>query len=235
MERAWSRGTATLAVGLVALSGAWGLAAAEKDRVLVPLTSDMTVSPEEIGLDATPLDNATATALCGPDGFGDARVLYAQRQVSPIGPAPAILIENERGDWWACDRYGGSAPATFPVPLATAHDPAVPFTTGWRSWDCAGTVLHRLQIGEWFSTAPEVATLRLRFIVEGAPGPWFSTTASDGIAHLQAWLEGDLPAGTSIVLEHEFSDAAGRTVGAEASQSVEELPDCSDGHDFQLS
>jgi hypothetical protein len=235
MERAWSRGTATLAVGLVALSGAWGLASSDQDRVLVPLTSDVAGSPEEIHLDVEPLQHDTAATLCGPDGFGDAQVLFAQRQVSPIGPAPAILVENDRGDWWACDRYGGSAPATLPVPLATSNDAAVPFTTGWRSWDCEGTVLHRLQIGEWFSTAPEVATLRTRFVVDGAPGPWFSTSAYDGFAHLQAWLEGDLPAGTRIVLEHGFSDADGLEVETGMSQSGEPLPDCSDGHDFQLS
>ncbi len=161
----------------------------------------------------------TALAMC--QGSPDATVLFSSRQATDTSPADVMVVRDPDGEVRLCDGFGGDVPAEAPLPVATEANPVVFLANGRSSWSCQGTdrVLERFRQSTWLAVAPEVDTVAERIFVDGVPGPWFTTTASGGYAHLQAWLVGPQPASTTYEVEYRVLDADGTVVRQSALPS----------------
>ena len=62
----------------------------------------------------------------------------------------------------------------------------------------------------WLAVSSDVHVVQQRYWVDGVPGPWFSTRARNGYAHLQTWLVGPEPAGSRFAEQYRVLDASGR-------------------------
>lgn len=133
-------------------------------------------------------DAAVAECAAGFADPADVEVAYDVVQSAPGGTTPVLLLRDADGELRLCDMTGPDAPASSPMPGSDAATPVVELTTGDRVWNCDGPVLAGFRATTWLSTEPDVAEVAQRFVVDGTPGPWFSTTPVDGVAHLQVWL-----------------------------------------------
>ena len=157
-------------------------------------------------------------------------VVYGERQRTRTGSSPVLVLRNEAGAIRLCDMFGGDYPAQLPLPHASATTPVAYFSTGRREWSCAEST-HRLQlfqVSAWLSVNDTVDAVRLRFVVDGTPGPWFATSAANGLAHLQAWLADPQPPSARIVLQQQALDADGATI-ASVLPAAQVLPGCETG------
>jgi hypothetical protein len=187
--------------------------------------------------DTTPAD---VTACLTPDFATSAdqvEVRYGEQQSTSSGRTPVLVLRNQAGELRLCDVFGGDSPAEAPLPAADRSNPVVFLSNGHSAWSCQGTdkVLKKFQMTLWLSVAPQVRTVQQRFWVNGVPGPWFSTTAKGGYAHLQSWLEGPEPAGTRFAVEYRVRDASGDAVPQSALPTGRKpLPGCSSGGSAEI-
>lgn len=188
---------AALAVAAVAVGFA-SVSLPGDERAANPSAGSTADDGDVLQLDRGPSDDEAAVAACAGDGFADdpaaVEVLYDVLQESPDGTTPVLLLrrtDTARRELRLCDMTGPDAPATLPLPQADHDEPVVELTTGDRVWTCDAEVLQGFRATTWLSTAPEVAEVAQRLVVDGRPGPWFSSTPVDGVAHLQAWLRFD--------------------------------------------
>ncbi|MGZ6804661.1 MAG: hypothetical protein ACXVFU_16575, partial [Nocardioidaceae bacterium] len=125
----------------------------------------------------------------------------------------------------------GDYPSQLPLREATAARPVTFYSAGRRDWSCeqASRTLKRFTMTEWLSVTKAVDSVRLRFVVDGTPGPWFTTRASHGFAHLQAWLDGPLPKSRHLLLEEQVLDASGAPVAQDTVPARQKLPGCVSG------
>jgi hypothetical protein len=149
-------------------------------------------------------------------GGGDVTVLYAVRQRTEDGSAPVVLLRNAGGDLRLCDAAGPDAPAQAPVPEASGQHPVVVLTQGRSAGDCSGTTVDGDSATLWLAVDPQVERVQQRYVVRGHPGPWFSTTARDGFAHLQTWLAGPLDGGAALAVQQRVLDATGAPLAQDA-------------------
>ena len=213
------------------LSGADGVATPAASAPATNASADP--SRTDLDLGATNADDVTA---CLTPGFAtdvdSVDVLYGVRQQRLGGSSSVLVLRNADGDVRLCDQFGGDAPSEAPQPTATASRPVAFLSTGRSSWTCAGTtrVLQKFEQSTWLVVAPEVATVQQRYVVGGVAGPWFETAAAGGYAHLQTWLEGPEPAGTTYTQEFRVLDADGNEVAQDALPTdPAELAGCPEG------
>jgi hypothetical protein len=187
----------------------------------------------DLDLGATSADDVAA---CLTPGFAtdvdSVDVLYGVRQHRLGGSSSVLVLRNAAGDVRLCDQFGGDSPSQAPLPNATAARPVAFLSNGRSSWTCAGTtrVLQKFEQSTWLVVSPDVATVQQRYWVDGVPGPWFKTAARGGYAHLQTWLEGPEPAGTTYGQQFRVLDADGEEVAQEALPTDRsKLPGCSEG------
>jgi hypothetical protein len=235
-----------LAVAAV-LVGASALA--HEDTEPAPTAAAPAPAPAPVAttdLDRGPVSDADVAA-CASGGFAadpsSVEVLYGVRQLSADGDVPVLLLRNAAGDLRFCDVAGPDAPAQLPLPAASAGEPVVFLTNGRKSWDCSdsgdgrdgpGSPVEGYTATTWLAVGPEVATVQERFWQDGEPGPWFSTAASGGYAHLQTWITGPVPATTRLGVQTRVLDADGRPVAQSAlSRGRVPLAGCTDG-DVQI-
>jgi hypothetical protein len=200
-----------------------------------PSTADPTI---EIDKGATsPAD----VASCLTPGFATSAdqvdVLYGQVQSTASGTAPVLVLRNQAGDLRLCDAFGGDTPAEAPVPAASQADPVVFVSNGRSAWSCQGTdkVLKSFSMTTWMAVASDVSTVQQRFFVNGVPGAWFTTSAHDGYAHLQSWLEGPEPASSRYAVEYRVLDASGSVVPQKALPTGKKpLPGCTSGGSAEI-
>lgn len=189
-------------------------------------------STDTVDLDLGPASRAAVRPCLSPD-FGtdpaQISVVYGVRQRTGSRPAPALVLRNPAGLTRLCDQYGGDYPAQAPAPVATRRHPVAFFSTGRRLWTCDGRTVDRFVMTEWLSTAPRVRAVRLRFVVDGQPGPWFTTRPEHGFAHLTGWLAGPMAAGTPMAVQQQVRDAHGRVVRQGVLPHHERLPGCAGG------
>jgi len=221
---------AAVVVGVAAIS----LPGSSPDRSPQPASSDSAVSV--IDLDQGPGADPEAVASCaGPDFASDpetSEVLYDVVQLAAAGTSSVLVLRNPEGELRLCDMAGADAPAVLPLPEATEADPVAFLSNGTAAWDCDGMALGSYRSTTWLLVADGVERVEQRFVVDGAPEPWFSTQAVDGIAHLQTWL-GPLPEGVRIAVEQRALDAAGEPVEQDTLPSRAPLPGCTTG-DVQI-
>ncbi len=187
-----------------------------------------------LDLDLGPTGPADVTGCLSPDFAGDpaqVTVLYGVRQRTHDGSVPVLVLRNRAGEVRLCDQFGGDYPAQAPPDRATAAEPVAFYSNGRRDWNCqqrTGT-LRRFTLTEWLATASAVNSVRVRFVVNGRPGPWFTTRPVDGLAHLQGWLDGPLHRSARVVVEHQVLDAQGGTVTQTTLPSNQRVAGCSGG------
>jgi hypothetical protein len=153
---------------------------------------------------------------CLSPGFAttriDVTVLYAMQQQTRDGEAPALLLRNRAGDVRMCDIDGIDSPGEAPVPLPDAGQPVTFVGTGRSTWTCDDELTSRFLATQWLAVASEVADVRVRYHVDGTPGPWFVTKRAGGYVHLQAWIDGPDPADTRYAVEYRVLDTDGNAV-----------------------
>jgi len=190
-----------------------------------PADADTSLIDLDLGSGADP----AAVEACAGEGFADdpadVEVLYDMVQKSPQSTTPVLLLRNADGDLRLCDLAGDDVPADSAFPPATAADPVVFLTNGSDAWDCDGPVLGSYRATTWLVVDEQVDLVQQRFVVDGSPGPWFSTRTLGGFAHLQTWL-GPQPDGVEIVAEQRVLDDAGDPVQQSALPEREVLPGC---------
>jgi len=198
----------------------------------VPDSTDLdrgTVSDTDVAACLTP-DFATAVA--------DVDVLYGEVQSTPSGQAPVLVLRNQAGDLRLCDAFGGDSPAVAPVPTPSDTEPVAFLSTGRASWQCTGPsklALGGYQSTTWLAVASTIHTIEQRYVVDGTPGEWFSTTAHGGYAHLHTWIDGPQPAGTTYAVQWRVLDAEGHTVQQSALPTARRaLPGCTSGGSAEI-
>ncbi len=231
--------TAALAVGAIVVAGsAAGFALAGPDTG--PDTDDDDASSStqdavaaavpDLDLDLGPVaDPMAAAAKCLGEDSSSAQALYAVEQRTESGAVPVLVLDRGDGDLLFCDMDGMDRPAVMPVPTATDSDPVAFLTNGRLSWDCDCMILKRHTSTTWLSVADEVAEVQQRYWVDGEAGPWFTTAAQDGYAHLQAWLTGP-PEKADLQMEQRVLDSAGEPVSQSTIPTAKQpLAGCSGG------
>ncbi len=188
-------------------------------------------SADDVVLDRGPTTDLTG---CVDDRFATdpatVEVLYGVRQATPTGEARVLVVRNAVGRVRLCDMLGTDAPSVVPGTLPTTDRPVEQLSNGRRAWDCRGGAVHRLRTSQWLSVLGSVAVVRTRFVVGGRPQPWFVTRPADGIAHLQAWLDGPLRGHQRLAVQEQVLDAAGRPVRQTAVPTGRQpLTGCADG------
>ena len=192
-----------------------GLVTARQGVVTSPIGRPTPVAGRTTDLDLGQVSSEEQVAAClTPDFASDpSRVdlLYGVQQRRPTGSSPVFVLRNRSGDLRLCDEFGADGPAQLPLPVISDQKPVAFLTTGRRSWKCAGTsqVLDRFRMTTWLLVSPDVRTVQQRYWVDGRPGPWFTTQAQNGYVHLQSWLQGPEPAGTSYGVQYRVLDQTG--------------------------
>lgn len=157
-------------------------------------------------------------------------VLYGVEQRTADGSAPVLLLRNADGDLRLCDAAGPDSPAQLPVPTPTDAEPVAHLSNGRAAWECTGRTLDGYTATSWLAVGPQVDRVQQRFLVDGAAGPWFTTRARGGYAHLQTWLDGPLRKGTAIAVQHRVLDAAGEPVAQSTLRTARQpLAGCAGG------
>lgn len=204
-------------------------------------TAGPAAEPTVLGEDLLVLDRGTVSDIdavrsCATQQFAGPRpveVLYGVRQLAADGEGPVVVLRNSEGDLRLCDAAGPDSPSQSPLPSASDAEP-VAFLNARAAWDCTGSRLDRYTAATWLVVDDQVATVRQRLWVDGVPGPWFTTEAVGGFAHLSAWEDGPLPEGTELAAQYEVLDAEGGAVAQEALPvEPAEVGWCEDG-DVQI-
>ncbi len=196
---------AVLGAGLVAgVSGVAGAATVSHRAVA------------DVALDVAPLGRLAALRTCATSTFAadpdSVRVLYGQRQLRGAdATSPVFVLRNGDGQVLLCDMFGRDRPATLPLPTTTAERPAVFLTAGQRRWSCDGTTLRSFRMTTWLKVQDPVRTARVRYTVDGVPGPWFTAARQGRFVHLQSRLGGALPTDV-LTAELQLLDVAGDPV-----------------------
>lgn len=230
---------AALVVGGAALKVAGGGHDA-RPSASAQLSASSQLPDGTLDLDLGPVTDPAAIAAClAPDFASDpaeVSVVYGQVQKTRDGSVPVLVLRNTAGEIRLCDVFGGDYPSKAPRDEASAAAPVAFYASGRRDWNCEESTrtLRHFTMTEWLSVAGRVQTVRTRFVVAGTPGPWFTTKAVDGLAHLQAWLDGPLAPGTRVMVQHQVLDADGHRVPQKALPGHQRLPGCSAGGSAQI-
>jgi hypothetical protein len=202
---------------------------------LIP-TDDPSVTDLDVGPTST--DDVTTCLVRGfASDVDTVDVLYGVRQHRLGGTSAVLVLRNAKGDVRLCDEFGGDVPSQAPQPTVTSARPVDFLSNGRSSWTCAGTseVLRKLEQSTWLVVSPGVATVQQRYWVGGVAAPWFETEAQGGYAHLQTWVAGPQPAGTTYAQEFRVLDADGDEVTQDALPTdPSALPGCSAGGSAEI-
>ena len=173
------------------------------------MVSDVDLDLGAIGRPAALKYCATKAFAADPDSV---RVLYGQRQLRGLDAASRVyVLRNGEGKVLLCDMFGRDRPSTLPLPTTSTERPAVFLTAGQRRWSCDGDVLRSFRMTSWLKVQDPVRTARVRYTVDGVPGPWFTSARQGRFLHLQSRLGGPLPT-DALEAELQLLDAAGDPV-----------------------
>ncbi len=237
--RGTSKRAALRRLGLVAASALTatgvmlGTAAVVQGAVQANERNAPAAGNKQINIDLGPAGDE-AVAACLGDGFAESpdqvTVLYGVQQLTRTGSGPSLLLQNEAGDYRMCDMFGATAPSGQPVKLATDKKPVSYLTNNIQSWNCDGTVLQDFEMSQWLSVSSKVDRVQLRFSVQGKAQPWFTTKASDGVVHMQAWLDGPIGKTHKISMQQRVLDSSGKVVKQSAIPTGQQkLANCKTG------
>jgi hypothetical protein len=192
-------------------------------------------------LDVGPTESRAAVTAClSPDFASSAdqvTVLYNMVQKTMgDGTTPVLILRNQKGEIRLCDENGGDYPSQLPVGKASAAHPVVFFSAGRRDWSCVqdSHIMSTFTMTQWLAVTDNVDRVQLRFRVDGTDGDWFTTRAHNGFVHMQAWLEGERPAGTKIEIEQRVLDTSGNPVTQSTLPPTQTLSGCAAGGSVQI-
>jgi hypothetical protein len=185
-------------------------------------------------LDLGQVSSAEQVAKCLDSSFARGpsavRILYGVQQRAAKGSSPVFVLRSRTGALRLCDAFGAEPPSQSPLPALSDTRPVAFLSNGRSTWDCTGKVLDRVQMTSWVLVSPHVSTVQQRYWVNGSPGPWFTTRAQSGFAHLQSWLLGPHPAGARYATQYRLLDASGKVVPqATLPTGRQPLPGCAGG------
>jgi hypothetical protein len=236
-----SEGVAVAAAAALGVAVAVGAVAVLRDGGGAATTAGPAAEPTVLGedlllLDRGPVPEDDALAACSGGRFAGGEpveVLYGVRQLAADSQGPVVVLRNAAGELRLCDAAGPDVPSRAPVPSATDAEP-VALLNARAAWDCTRDRLDRYTSATWLAVDDRVATVRQRLWVDGEPGPWFTTQATGGYAHLGAWEDGPLPPGTELAAQYDVLDADGAAVEQQALPTEPaEVGWCEDG-DVQI-
>ncbi len=222
------------AASLKALSGA------RNDAAQQAASASSSTAPLVTKLDLGATTDEDVTSCLTPDFASKADqvdVLYGVQQRQLGGRSPALILRNADGDLRLCDHFGADSPSVAPVPTPSDEDPVEFLNNGRSAWTCAETtnVLDRFERSLWLVVAPDVASVRQRYVVDGVPGPWFESETQDGYIHLQSWLDGPQPATTKYAEQFRVLSSSGEEVPqAVLPTDEDELLGCTDEGSAQI-
>ena len=233
-------GAAVLVAALVLGAGYLKALSLHHDPAASPVAAVPTDDAAVMVVDGGTVARADVAA-CLTAGFATdtsrVEVLYGVRQLRLGGSNPVLVLRNAAGDVRLCDQFGPDSPSQSPLPTASPTEPVTFLSAGRSSWTCAGTsqVLDRFEQSTWLVVSPAVAKVQQRFWVDGVAGPWFETAAQDGYVHLQSWVKGPEPAGTTYAEQFRVLDADGVDVQQDALPTRPgALVGCSTGGSAQI-
>src|SRR3954451_24531946 len=160
-------------------------------------------------LDLGQVSSSEKVATCLSPSFAadpsQVQVLYGVQQRAVSGSSPVFVLRNRSGALRLCDEFGGEPPSQSPLPSLSDTRPVAFLSNGRSTWRCDGQALRRLQMTSWLLVSPDVRTVQQRYWVDGTPGPWFTTRAQSGFAHLQSWLTGRHRAGAKYATQYRVT------------------------------
>src|SRR3954451_21637482 len=160
-------------------------------------------------LDLGQVSSSEQVATCLSPSFAadpsQVQVLYGVQQRAVSGSSPVFVLRNRSGALRLCDEFGGEPPSQSPLPSLSDTRPVAFLSNGRSTWRCDGQALRRLQMTSWLLVSPDVRTVQQRYWVDGTPGPWFTTRAQSGFAHLQSWLTGRHRAGAKYATQYRVT------------------------------
>ncbi len=240
-NRRTSQGVAVVAAAALGVAVAVVGVSALRDSGSGTATAGPAAEPTVLGdellvLDRGVVSDVDAVRSCATKAFAGPRpveVMYGVRQLDADSEAPVVVLRNAAGELRLCDAAGPDSPAQAPVPSASEAEPVV-FLGARAAWDCTRARLDRYSAATWLAVDDQVATVRQRLWVDGEPGPWFTTEAVNGFAHVAAWEDGPLPKGTELAAQYDVLDADGGAVAQDALPvDPEPVGWCEDG-DVQI-
>jgi hypothetical protein len=80
--------------------------------------------------------------------------------------------------------------------------------------------LMTLSTSRWLVAPATAVTAQRRIVVNGKPGPWFSTAVVGGVGYLRAWGQAKLVLGDKVRAETRFLDSSDRPVGRVVTMST---------------
>ncbi|HET7735923.1 MAG TPA: hypothetical protein VFK52_08125 [Nocardioidaceae bacterium] len=201
-----------------------GLSSSPTPDAVTPLDVDDQVTDDQI---RSCLTRGFAPSLADVD------VLYSTIQKTETGTAPVMILRNADGDLRLCDANGGDYPSQLPITYADSDTPIRHLTNGRMGWNCEGQAIEEFTVTRWFSVAPAVDRVELRFVVDGAAGRWFSAKAEDGFVHVHGWLN-QQQAEAAVHLQVRVLDAQGDDVPqTELATTPQPVMAC-DGSDVEI-
>jgi hypothetical protein len=223
-----------LVLGVSAVQAFVGLPSGNSHQAGHPPKADPTTD-----LDLGQVSSAEQVAKCLDRDFAGGpsavQVLYGVQQRTGRGSSPVFVLRNHDGALRLCDEFGAEPPSQSPVPALSDTRPVAFLSNGRATWQCTGKVLKRVQMTSWLLVSPEITKVQQRYWVNGAPGPWFTTRAQSGFAHLQSWLDGPRPAGTRYATQYRVLDTSGAVVRQDTLPADRQsLPGCAAGGSGQI-
>lgn len=167
-----------------------------------------------VDLDLGPLGKSAALDSCATQGFVDGKpgqlsVRYGMLQRTRVGSRGSFVLRNHAGRLLFCDMFGRQTPAVRPIPTSSPQRPAVIVTNSIQEWPCTKSVLFRTNL--WLKVQDPVRSARMRYWVNGEPGPWFTSRRQGRFVHLQSWLA-PAPRGAVLKMQTQVRNGAGRVM-----------------------
>lgn len=191
-----------VAVAVIVLLVAWLVGREDPEAP----SGDPTALSSQPGDDLVDLDVAGTAEPCTTG-----EVLYSQSQKTERGVVPVSIVRTPDGDLRLCDSFGEDSPSVAPVEYADSTHAVRLLSNGRQSYDCDGDRLDGLTISHWLSVSSVVDRAELRFVIDDAAGPWFSSKAKNDFLHLHGWLGKQNP-GAVVAVQIRVLDAAGDVV-----------------------
>ncbi len=201
--------------GLRRLVAAAVVAATATTGLATPQPADAT-TPADVALDVAALGRSAALRHCATRSFAadpdSVRVLYGHRQrSSPTATSRTFVLRNRTGQVLLCDLTGRDRPSVLPLPRTSPSRPAVLVAAGQRRWSCDGTRLASFRMTSWLMVQDPVRSARVRYSVDGEPGPWFTAARHGRFLHLQSWTA-DVAATSVLRVETQLLGRDGHRV-----------------------
>lgn len=224
-RRGWRTALVAAAIVLVLLGvtfAVWNRPATQLVAGPAPNPADLVVSTDLGPLDA--VETEAQLADCRRDEHAPVEeVLYARRLTDGTSSIRSVIYRNTEGQITLCsgNLYGPTRGAERAYRPSERY-PVMPLTgiasAGWLPDQTTSTptIATDYETFQPFAAADDVATVQLRAVVEGRPGPWFVGTVVNGFVIVPLVAAGPVPLDAhgepQLTFERRGVDGNGRLV-----------------------